>query len=314
MPRETTPSANSILAAFCEAKGIPYNGKAPRGAHQIAGALAELEKHQLLQPTDPTIETNPTERARLARELITLMQTHREPADELTPSPAESGELPLRKLEGAGGEGETAPQPPAVPTNHTSGQPLIPSPAEPRELPLRKLEGAGGEGQTSGPTTPTTPADNRKSPIENSSPNHPEPPTNNHPQPPTDPQTTLERPLNDPQRPPETASPEPETTLATEKECGCTTPCHPTPTCTATNRFGEPCRRNPKKQTHLCYIHNPLTARNAREAAARAGATPRIGPHDAARIPLNLEHRAALQATIEAILRLAVLGKIPPAR
>lgn len=91
----------------------------------------------------------------------------------------------------------------------------------------------------------------------------------------------------------------------------------PTPHCAATNRKGDPCKAYPSLGTSFCLMHNPERAEYVSENRRQGGrhrAPYRFHPETETNfdaIELNLFHPADFQASLEAILRMVLLGRIP---
>lgn len=86
--------------------------------------------------------------------------------------------------------------------------------------------------------------------------------------------------------------------------------------CSATTRAGKPCRFAARKATGLCINHDPAYAEQQRKNVERA--TSRSLQARTA-IPIPLEHidlstRDSIQAILDAVVRLELVGRLPPVR
>lgn len=89
----------------------------------------------------------------------------------------------------------------------------------------------------------------------------------------------------------------------------------PTP-CTALKRDGSPCRFAARKATGLCINHDPSYREQQYENSRRGGRKTFAGRH-VIPIPLDqvdLTNRASVQAVLDAVVRMEILGVLPAAR
>ena len=90
-----------------------------------------------------------------------------------------------------------------------------------------------------------------------------------------------------------------------------------TPVCAATTRKGQPCRANVLPGDHLCAFHHPRNATAFTDGRAAGGRrSPYVMPAEAdpdlTSIAVSLYSQAGIQASLEAIMRMILLGRIPP--
>ncbi len=89
-------------------------------------------------------------------------------------------------------------------------------------------------------------------------------------------------------------------------------------TCTANSHSGLPCRFRVRPGVAVCFNHDPaqrLARRSAAVNAGRASGAARRAPAALlAETVLALTDRVSIQAVIDAVVRLELAGRIPPAR
>lgn len=86
--------------------------------------------------------------------------------------------------------------------------------------------------------------------------------------------------------------------------------------CGATTRSGRPCRANVRAGEGFCAFHHPRAARAVSEGRAAGGRrSPYVMPAqadpDLSSIGLTLYSQSGIQASLEAIMRMILLGRIP---
>ena len=89
----------------------------------------------------------------------------------------------------------------------------------------------------------------------------------------------------------------------------------PTP-CSATTRAGNPCRFAARKATGLCVNHDPAYAEQQRKNVQKATSRS-LQARTAVPIPLeyiDLSTRDSIQAILDAVVRLELVGRLPPVR
>lgn len=90
------------------------------------------------------------------------------------------------------------------------------------------------------------------------------------------------------------------------------------PRCHGLTKAGAPCRVPPRRQRDFCFNHDPEFADQQRANVRAAGRASGAARRKATELPVasfvNLIDRSGVQAAIDAMFRLELFGKIPPAR
>jgi len=90
----------------------------------------------------------------------------------------------------------------------------------------------------------------------------------------------------------------------------------PTSYCSATARSGEPCQFPARRGSSLCINHDPAYATRQRRNTLK-GAAASVASRQSTPIRLDavdLSTRAGVQAVLDAVIRLELLGRIPSGR
>ena len=88
--------------------------------------------------------------------------------------------------------------------------------------------------------------------------------------------------------------------------------------CPAITRAGTPCKAPPLNDADHCLFHSPATAEaqhdSRRQGGIASGVSRRSGPADISPEAISLSGRPAIQALLDAIVRLELTGRLAPTR